>query len=83
MSATRFWGAMMMAVGGMMALMCGSCTLVFLVQFLVGLSGAGRVAPGAALFAVGLPLVVGGLPTAGAAALFMLGRTQWRRGGAP
>jgi len=61
----RFFGYVLMAVGGLIALLCGGCTLVFLA------SGIGQLALTAIVTAA---LVVGGIPTAVGVVLFALGR---------
>jgi hypothetical protein len=69
----KFFGAGLMAVGGLMAALCGTCTLFFLVSAADNLRY-----PGGVVTAVGLGLLsalVGGLPTA---AGFLLARWGWR-----
>jgi hypothetical protein len=64
----RFFGHVLMAVGGLIALLCGGCTVVFL-----GMAAqTGNVATFATLGTAAL--VIGGLPTAVGVGLFVLGR---------
>jgi hypothetical protein len=73
----KLFGAMLMAIGGLIATLCGLCSLGF-VGF--GLYGAVRnaAAPGSALIVVPLALVVGGIPFAIGAGVFAAGRKLYR-----
>jgi len=70
MAGKRFLGGLLMAVGGLIALLCGMCTLVFLNN-----SWASE-----ALIALLASLVLGGIPSAVGVALFLLGRSIYRDG---
>jgi hypothetical protein len=66
----RFFGYVLMAVGGLITVLCGGCTLVFLALTLP--SGMGQLA---ALTAIGTAaLIVGGIPTAIGVVVFAFGR---------
>ena len=60
----RLFGFLLIAVGGLFALLCGSCTLFFIGSGIVGMihqpAPLGSIVSGLLLF-----LIVGGLPTAG------------------
>jgi hypothetical protein len=78
----RFLGGLLMAGGGLIALLCGLCSLVFL-GVMVSSPGGGAGALGAfltALFVVGL---IGGIPTAVGVILFVIGLRIFREGRAP
>jgi small neutral amino acid transporter SnatA (MarC family) len=62
-----FFGWLLMAIGGLMVLLCGACTLTFWGIELTT-TGGGDAAGG--LLMVGL---IGGLPTAAGALLFWVG----------
>ena len=69
-SSTRFLGGLMMAVGGMMAVLCGLCTGISEIGFLMeGLETGNYVMP----FIFGLP------PTLIGVGLFFWGRAVLRR----
>jgi hypothetical protein len=73
----RFLGALLMAAGAMVALLCGACTLLF------GLAlGAASFRHGAHsdLGALALPLIVGGIPAAGGVVVFLAGLRIFRAG---
>lgn len=76
MAGKRFLGLLLMAGGGMVALLCGLCTLAF---------GALAVSQGGRGFISGLALllVVGGVPTAAGVLVFVIGRSIYREGRAP
>ncbi|MEW5685641.1 MAG: hypothetical protein AB1942_12040 [Pseudomonadota bacterium] len=66
----RFVGAAMMAVGGLIAALCGSCTLVITIAMIAqSLDSLGDVAQVFPIF-----LVVGGIPTLLGVLLFAWGR---------
>jgi hypothetical protein len=81
----RFFAYVLMAIGGLIALLCGGCTVVFLGALinsaLINVGGRGPVTPawrynafwGVIRFSI-VPLVVGGLPTAVGVVMFVLGR---------
>lgn len=70
-AVTRLFGALLMAVGGMMAGLCGLCSAG--VVALSGANGVGGVAP-----AMMLVLIFGGPPIVVGVALFIWGRSMWR-----
>jgi hypothetical protein len=74
MTATRFFGGLMMAAGGLITVSAGLCSAIFSIMALreSGLSDE--------LLTEGLPfvLVVGGVPIAIGLALFFVGRTLYR-----
>jgi len=70
----RLLGGALMACGGMIALLCGTCTVIssfvlWSLRHWVGL--------------LMTPLILGGIPTAVGAILFWIGLRLWREGGAP
>lgn len=78
----RFLGGLLMAGGGLIGGLCGLCTLGFAGAFVV----AAFQSPGQAAEALGLvviPVLVGGLPTAGGAVLFWIGRRMYHEGRKP
>jgi hypothetical protein len=74
MTATRFFGGLLMAAGGLIALSAGLCSTIFSIMALreSGLSSE--------LLTEGLPfmLVVGGVPVVIGLALFFVGRMLYR-----
>ena len=72
MAGKRFLGCMLMAVGGMVALLCGLCTFWVAAMFSQGTGDTGG--------ALILPLVIGGVPAAGGVALFVVGLQMFREG---
>jgi len=73
---TRFFAGALIAVGGAMVLLCGSCTLFFGGSGLVGLLVGEDV--GLSGFLVATAAIVGGLPTAAGFALLLNGRKSWK-----
>jgi len=71
-ASSAFLGWLLIAVGGLMALLCGGCTLFVAIG---GLFSAGNSPAAAVLLSVVLVAVVGGLPTLAGAALVWAG---WR-----
>lgn len=73
---TRFVAGALVAVGGLMVLLCGSCTLVF--------GGGGLVSlirgedAGLSTFILAIAVIVGGLPTAAGAVLLVNGWKSWQ-----
>ncbi|WP_068876324.1 MULTISPECIES: hypothetical protein [unclassified Phenylobacterium] len=73
---TRFVAGALVAIGGLMVLLCGSCTLVF--------GGGGLVAlirgedAGLSTFILITALMVGGLPTAAGVVLLVNGWKSWQ-----
>ena len=77
----HFFGLLLMAVGGLIAVTCGLCTLVVGGLFVVSaVSVGGMLAGPSALSGLLLPLIVGGVPAAGGAYVFVVGRRMFRRG---
>jgi hypothetical protein len=74
MTATRFFGGLLMAAGGLIAVSAGLCSVIFSIM---GLRESGLSKE---LFTVGVPLVlvVGGVPIAIGLALFFVGRMLYR-----
>lgn len=74
----RFVGGLLMAIGGVIALLSGLCSAVFVIGMLVELfSGRGSLGE---LLSIGLMvLIVGGVPFAIGFGLFVVGRNA-RRG---
>ena len=62
---TRFIGAALMAIGGLIAGLCGLCTVGFLIAGVSSPGGDGLIP---------LALVIGGIPTAIGVLLFVAGR---------
>jgi hypothetical protein len=74
---TRFVAGALVAVGGMMVLLCGGCGAIFLVMFVVGgLTSSNKED----LWMAAFPLVLGGLPALVGLGLFVGGRSLARRG---
>ena len=78
MARKRLLGMILMTVGGLMALLCGLCTLAFGFVILTVPDG-GAVGTLSSLL---IPLIVGGLPTAVGGILFWIGRGMYREGAA-
>jgi len=77
----------MMAVGGLVALLCGACTLIFGGAGLIGLvmqllhnqsAASMSIGPASAVYLTVIAAVVGGVPTAVGALLFFAGLRRWR-----
>ncbi len=69
----RFFGALLMVVGGLMAALCGSCGALFLVAGLATLSSSGD----GQVFLMG-GLIMGGIPALIGFGLFAWGRALRR-----
>lgn len=67
----RFFGALLMAVGGLIALLCGGCGAIFIVGGLVSLFSP---SPQDGPMIAGMGLVVGGIPALLGVAMFLAGR---------
>ena len=75
---TRFFGAALIAVGLLMAVLCGGCGAVFLVMFMVeGLSHPSEMSMAT------MPLFLGGIPALIGFGLFTWGRSLRRPRPAP
>ncbi len=77
MAGRRFVGMLLMAAGGLLALLCGLCTAVFSVGFIVSATD-GRYPT--QLSPLLLPLIIGGVPTAAGVTLFWVGLNIFRDG---
>lgn len=75
----RFVGSAVMAVGAVIALLCGLCTLWFGGSFFVAWLQTPSLG-GQFLGVLLLPLLFGGLPTAAGVVLFWTGRRIYREG---
>jgi hypothetical protein len=73
---TRFVAGALIAVGAVMVLLCGSCTLIFGGGGLVGLLRGEDV--GLSGFLVATAAIVGGLPTAAGVILLLNGWKSWK-----
>ena len=72
-ASKRLLGGLLMAVGGMIALLCGLCTLGF-GYLMVAQPGDGG------LTLLIIPLIVGGTPTGLGVVVFLIGRSIYREG---
>jgi hypothetical protein len=71
----RFFGWLLVAVGGLMALLCGACTLTFWGVSFFGAIGGQPDALGAMAGLFVMVAIIGGLPTVGGVVLVWAG---WR-----
>jgi hypothetical protein len=72
-SVQRFFAYVLLAVGGLVAVLCGGCTLLFLA---LALNCSVR---NVAVFMTIAALIFGALPTAVGVGLFLIGREmEWR-----
>lgn len=71
----RFLGGCLLAVGLLIATLCGACTLLFAGAFLIGAGGSHGAQIGMVLWTLAIPLIIGGIPTAIGVALAVVG---WR-----
>jgi hypothetical protein len=67
----RFFGALLMGIGGLMVLLCGGCGALFVIGGLVTLFTSNAQE---SLMIAGMGLFIGGIPAAIGAGLFMAGR---------
>ena len=75
-SATRrFFGALLMGIGGLMAALCGGCGALFMVGGLISVFTSN---PQDAPMIAGMGLVVGGVPAAIGFGIFLAGRSLRR-----
>jgi hypothetical protein len=73
---TRFWGWLLVVAGGMMALLCGGCTLMLWgASIVAALSQRGASSVAILPLILLVPAIVGGLPAAAGGALAWAG---WR-----
>jgi membrane protein implicated in regulation of membrane protease activity len=76
----RFLANLLMAVGGLIALLCGGCTVFFLGAAIVALFPGGASDNASTPLVPGITaILVGGLPTVLGVALFLWGRRMKRR----
>lgn len=73
----RFWAALAMAVGALIATLCGGCALVIAVSFL---AHPPRLSEWTFLF---VPALMGGLPAVGGLAIARIGFERYQRPAAP
>jgi len=73
----KFFGGALMAVGGLIAALCGTCTLVVMAFGVFGLFD-GSSSVGDLLNGVGILALIGGLPTVLGALLFRWGWGLYR-----
>ncbi len=74
-SARRFFGVLLMAIGGLMAALCGGCGALFVFGGLISMFTSN---PQDAPLIAGMGLVVGGVPAAIGVGLFLAGRSLVR-----
>jgi hypothetical protein len=72
----RLFGWLLIAIGGLIATLCGLCTLAFV---FIGVASSAQSSGGGAGL-VGLALIVGGIPIALGVGLIFLGRWLLRSG---
>jgi len=84
-AAKRFTGSLLMAGGGLVAVLCGLCTLGVGATGFVGMSETGPTSAnvGGALLMVLMAAGIGGIPTLIGAWIFWIGRKMYREGAAP
>ena len=73
MTTRSFFGAALMAVGGLIALLCGLCTLTYFVMGANSLGKGGEEGSYAPIMMIA-SLLMGGVPTAVGVGLFFAGR---------
>ena len=78
-ASRRFFASLLMAVGGLIAILCGGCTAFFLGTAIFALFAAGGEGASTPLVPGLTAIFVGGLPTALGVALFLWGRRMKRR----
>jgi len=81
--AGRFFGGLLMVVGGLMAALAGLCTVVFVGSVVVEMGRGNQTIFGETASFLMLSAVVGGVPIVVGVALFFLGRHLWRKSSAP
>ena len=79
----RMGAYIMLTFGGLLTLLCGGCTLLFLLPMLgaVLMGQGGEAAQEALVFSI-VPLVIGGVPTAAGVLLLVIGSRTLRRANA-
>ncbi len=79
-ASRRFFANLLMAVGGLMTILCGGCTVFFLgTAILTSLRGSEGSNASDALSLGISAILVGGMPTVVGAALFLWGRRMKRQ----
>ncbi len=73
----RFFGALLMSVGGLMVLLCGGCGALFIIGGMVTMFTSN---PQDAPMIAGMGLFIGGIPAAIGAGLFVAGRNLRKPG---
>ena len=76
-AVARLFGALLMAVGGLIVVLCGLCSLGFLV-ITIGAGGASAQASQLPGFIM-MVAVIGGVPIGVGVVVFIVGRSLWRR----
>ena len=81
--AGRFFGGLLMVVGGLMATLAGLCTIMFAGSVGLEMGRGNQTIFGETASFLLLSAVVGGVPIILGVALFFLGRFLWRKSSAP
>lgn len=79
----RFFGGLLMVVGGLMATLAGLCTVMFVGSVVLEMGRGNQTIFGESASFLMLSAVVGGVPIILGVALFFLGRFLWRKSSAP
>lgn len=79
----RFFGGLLMVVGGLMAALAGLCTIVFVGAVVLEMGRGNQTIFGETASFLMLSAVVGGVPIILGVGLFFLGRFMWRKASAP
>jgi hypothetical protein len=80
MSFGRFMGGALMAIGGLLTVLCGGCTLFFVAQGLTSGRSGGQDLGGLVVF---FAVVVGALGYVPGVIMLIVGRLLWGRSPAP
>lgn len=81
--AGRFFGGLLMVVGGLLASLAGLCTVLFVGSVFLEMGRGNQTIFGETASFLMLSAVVGGVPIVVGVALFFLGRLLWRKASAP
>lgn len=73
-AVAKFFGLMLMAVGGLIVLLCGLCSLTFLAGAIVNMVHS----PGSIAMMLPMIAIFGGVPGAIGLGVFFLGRNLWQ-----
>jgi hypothetical protein len=73
-AVAKFFGLMLMAVGGLIAALCGLCSLTFLAGAVISMVRS----PGSMVMVLPMIAVFGGVPGAIGLGLFFWGRNLWQ-----